>query len=166
MEEVRLKVIVENNTNPNGVRRTHYRALVMGGDKNGDVGFGQKIRKTENIGVITATGIAISAIRERFHIARDSWHLQNVDVVLVSIIRLKASFQVHLKSAPEKSDAHGSRNRMSCPPLQTASIKDCRLRVEVNPKLHLNLIDTLFHALSKLNANPFAAMGFQMNFQT
>ena len=142
IEEVLLKIIAETNTSTEGVRRTRYRALVMVGAKIEDVRFGKKMNKIGNLAVMAATD---NDITKRFPIARGSWDLQN------------------LKGSGNRVSRHG----MSCPPLakkllQTAGIEHCLLRVEGNPKHYLFLL----HALSKLNANSFWTMGFELSFQT
>ena len=83
MEEVLLKVTPRASQTSAGTDRVRRRATVMVGDQAGDIGFGQKTKRTETLAKMGATG---KAYRKRFHIVLESWDLQNIHTVPFYVI--------------------------------------------------------------------------------
>ena len=156
MQEILLKLTPMKSETQRG-QRIRWRAVVMVGDGSGDVGFAQKIMKTQERAVMCATG---KAYRQRFHIALGSWELRNVHTIPFYVIGIRGSVRVHLKPAPEGTGFHGPTSGVCCPPivkkiLRLVGVKDCLVLVEGNARLLLNLIQAVHKALCDLDSNRF-----------
>ena len=120
------------------------------------LGFGQKIKRTQNLAVMAATG---KAYRQRFHLALGSWDLRNIQTVPFYVIgRSGSGVRVHLKPAPEGTGLHGPTAGAGCPAimrkiLPMVGIKDCIVRVQGKPKLILNIICAVHDAFTDLDSN-------------
>ena len=159
MEEVLLKVTPRVSQTSAGTDRVRRRANVMVGDRAGDIGFGEKTKRTETLAVMGATG---TAYRKRFHIVLGSWDLQNLHTVPFYVIGFHAGIRVHIKPAPEGTGIHSPSPGAQITPLarkilNTAGVKDCLLRIEgiCNSSTDLKLIQAFIHAFMKLNASRF-----------
>ena len=113
MQEILLKLTPMKTNMESSQQRIRWKAVVMVTDGAGEVGFGQKIKRTQNLAVMAATG---KAYRQRFHIALGSWDLMNIQTIPFYVIgRSGSGIKVHLKPAPEVKGLDGSTAGTGCP---------------------------------------------------
>ena len=122
MEEQLLKTLPRQSRTASGGTRTKYQAVVMVGDKEGNVGLGVKVKGTKENAAMGATA---NAFRNRFQIVPGSWDLENVETVPFRVRVRYGGIMVSVKSAPQGAGKSG-------PPLakkilQRAGITDCLL---------------------------------------
>ena len=118
MEEQLLKTLPRQNRTASG--GTRYQAVVMVGDKEGNVGVGVKVKGTKENATMGATA---NAFRNGFQFVRGSWDLENVETVPFCVRVRYGGFMVSVKPVPQGAGISG-------PPLakkilQLAGITDC-----------------------------------------
>ena len=146
MEEHLLKTLPRQSRTASGGTGTKYQAAVMVGDKEGNVGFGVKVKTIKQIATFGATA---NGIRSKFQIVRGSWDLENVETVPFCARVRYGGTMVSVKLAPLGVGTSG-------PPLvkkilQLDGITECLLVTKGKTKERLNLIEALRRVFCKLD---------------
>ena len=144
MKEPLLKTLPRQNRLASGGTRTRYQAVVMVGDKEGNVAFGVKVKVTKEDATVGANA---NAFQNRYQFLRGSWDPENLETLLFCVRARYGGIMVSVKPAPQGAGISG-------PPLakkilQLAGITDCLLVTKGNTKEDWNLNEALRRVLCK-----------------
>ena len=145
-EEV-LKTTPVYSYTPNGTMRTRFRAFVAVGDKAGEFGLEQLIKKTRERAITGATG---KAYRKKFRIIRGSWKHGNVNTVPFQVRAKCGHVEVVKNPAPPGVGLDGPAVARCV--LRLEGIKDGVLTVKGDHHRYLmNVLCALHKCMYQLN---------------
>ena len=134
--------------NKNGSERVRYRAIVALGDKEGVIGWGDSVGRSEEAAISAAT---TKAILHKLRIALGSQNYANIHTVAFRVKGKCGNVKVVINPAPEGVG-------FNVPPvvrklLHLSGITDCYLNISGDyRRYNINLAMAVFNALKKLDS--------------